>query len=171
MGLLDQVLTPRGGRKAPQLAPLPLAQLSELKLSEGQPEAATPRTAARMGKLKSLARMLTPRRKQQPAPGADSTPGGLINAYRPTLTGMLEAQVRLQSARSSGGRRHLTTPSPGVAALCDSDSDSASEAGTDLSSLDGFGDYARCLEEAPGAAEGQGSTAPSPAADPDPDLP
>ena len=170
MRLLDQVLTPRGGRKAPLQLSLPLGALPP---PESPRDAATPRTAARMGKLKSgfaaVGRMLTPRRRQPEAAEdspASSTPGsGLIAAYRPTMTGLLEAQVRLHSARGSG--RQLTTPSPPALPPppSDSGSDSASEADSDLSSLDGFGDYARerSLTPVAEAAEGTGSSAPSPA--------
>lgn len=170
MGLLDQVLTPRGGGRKPQLSlALPLAPLEDSQTAQPAPE-------ARMGKLKSLARLLTPRRgKQQAAPGADSStpspaPSGLINAYRPTLTGAIEAHVRLQSARSSRSESRLTTPPPARAPLSDSGSDTESESGSDLSSLDGFGDYARGLSPATEPAEGQGSSGPSPAAA-DPELP
>ena len=197
MGLLDRVLTPRGKRGVgggggntsflPQLA---LPAPGEFAQTDSPREALlTPRrtSAMRLGKLMSAAgRMLTPRGRREAA--ASPRPGGFASprpgfssdamrteAYRPSLTGLMEQQVRMSPALAGAGASPAPTPRRPAASddgdsSCDSSSTSdASEAESDLSSLDGFGEYARGMEPiVPGGPlpstpeEGEGSTGSAP---------
>ena len=186
---LLSVLTPRGSRreqKAGKLTPpaLPALALGELQQQDGG--SSTPRRAAamRLSGLSKLGRLLTPRARQGQAEAAAGSPGdaGLIRAYTPTITAAMEAQVVLNSARKTPGGgaaagRLLTTPTAAGQGLATpshdtptgfhSDCDTESEAESELSSLDGFGAYARGLEAVAETEEhGEGSTGSCPA-DPD----
>lgn len=181
---LLSVLTPRGSRRdkaTGRLTPpgLPALALGELQQQDG---ASTPRKSAaaaamRFSGLSKLGRLLTPRARQGQAEAAAASPGdaGLIRAYTPTITAAMEAQVVLHSARKTpgggaGGRvltTALATPSHDTPTGFCSDSDAESEADSELSSLDGFGAYARGLEAVAETEEhGEGSTGSCPA-DPD----
>jgi hypothetical protein len=117
----------------------------------------SPRGASKLGKLVSL---LTPRGRRGDGAAGDSpfaSPRSAAGdaqrtqAYKTSLAGLTEQQVRLTG--------QLTTPRA-LHALetADGDSDTASEAGSDASSLDGFGSYARKLDA---AQRGEGSPAAS----------
>lgn len=177
---LLSVLTPRGSRREHEQAKLTPLALPALPLAELQEDgASTPRRAAaaamRLSGLSKLGRLLTPRARQRQPEAAAQSPcdAGLIQAYRPTMTAAMEAQVVLNSARKTpggggGGGRVLTTPSHDTPTALYSDSDSESDAESELSSLDGFGSYARGLEAVAETDEaGEGSTGSCPADDPD----
>jgi hypothetical protein len=196
MGLLDRVVTPRGKRGVgggvgnssflPQLA---LPASGDFAQTDSPREALlTPRrtSAMRLGKLMSAAgRMLTPRGRREPA--ASAGPAGFASprpgfsgdsmrteAYRPSLTGLMEQQVRMSPALAGAGASPAPTPRRPVASDDDSSSDSSSnsddsDAESDLSSLDGFGEYARGIGPiVPGGPlpstpeEGEGSTGSAP---------
>ena len=198
MGLLDRVLTPRGKRGAggfggntsslPHLALPPPGEFSQI--DSPREALLTPRrtSAMRLGKLMSAAgRMLTPRGRREAA-AASPRPGGFASprptfsgdsmrteAYRPTLTGLMVQQVRMSPALAGAGASPAPTPRrPAASDGDDSSSDSgstsdASEAESDLSSLDGFGEYARGVGPAapsgplpPTPEEGEGSTGSAP---------
>lgn len=182
---LLSVLTPRGSRREHEqakLTPLALPALPPAQLEEDG-GASTPRRAAaaamRLSGFSKLGRLLTPRaRPRQPEAAASPGDAGLIQAYRPTMTAAMEAQVVLNSARKTpggaggAGGRVLTTPSHDTPTAFYSDSDSESDAESDLSSLDGFGAYARKLEAVAETEEvGEGSTGSCPADDPVDKLP
>lgn len=174
---LPSLLTPRGSRPSKeQSLALPLGALQQPADCFDEPAAATPRTRSKLlGKLGSL---LTPRARGQAAAAADSpASSGLIAAYRPTLTGLMEHQLRLRMAQQEvvGGGGSVSSrtsrpTAPSASALEAESDDAASDSGSDLSSLDGFGDYAR--QRGLGSVaeteqeEGPGSAA-APAADPD----
>lgn len=189
MGLIE-ALTPRGARPRAALT----LQLDKLQAGDSAQDvgaAPTPRTMSRLSKLRQLTtKMLTPRGRsggsQQQLPpddecGSPASSGALIKAYRPTLTGLMESRTLARTAAAgaaaaAGGAAAATTPAGLTTAApsgasTDASSDTASEAGSndsELSSLDGFGDYARGLEVTPARTdEGAGSTASCPPADPD----
>lgn len=148
MGLLG-VLTPREPKKSgvtsPTPWPLPLAAL-ETSAQSPSDGCDSPRGTSKLGKLVSL---LTPRgRRGDESPGDSpfasprvaAAASQTAQAFKTSLAGMTEQQMRLSAP--------LTTPRAlHPLETADSESDGESEAGSDASSLDGFGKYARRLED------------------------
>ncbi|KAL4425491.1 hypothetical protein ABPG75_009507 [Micractinium tetrahymenae] len=174
MRLLERVLTPRGaGGKRPELPVLALPEAGRAEpaspfADENCIPSQTPRSkASRLSKLLSGAsRVLTPRRRGSNADGSLALQAALVSprpcsagagdAQRTTPTlrrapaGLAEAQLRLANSPAPS-----TTPAGDAATHAGAgDSDTASEADSDLSSLDGFGDYARIHSL---GADGEGS--------------
>lgn len=166
---LPQLLTPRGRKpSASSLSlPLPAAEEPAADSPRSNGGASTPRRLGSLRKLVSTAgRLLTPRGGRargeegqlagspfdSPRPG--SSDAQRTQAYTPSLTGLMEQQLRL-SGQLTTPRRHPALES----ADSDAGSDTASESGSDLSSLDGFGDYARRMGPLPGSAPPGGEEA------------
>ena len=139
----------------------------------------TPRS--RLGKL--VSRVLTPRARKTAPPPLDvrmlspRADAQRTAAYTPTLTAMMESQLRLRGASESPASSappsaryrpplpRLAPPAAPTRADDDSGSDATSEADSDTSDLDGFADYARGLEQ-----HGSGGSDATAAAELQPDL-
>lgn len=149
MRLVERVLTPRGRPRLPALELPAEAEQSALCADENLNPEQTPRSkGSRLGKL--LSRVLTPRRQSGDADRSLALQAALVSP-RPRSAGAVDAQrtvPRLRRAPAGLADSQLRladspapSATPGAGPACDSDT--ASEADSDLSSLDGFGEYAR----------------------------
>lgn len=165
MRVIDRVLTPRGRPVGVSTLALPGdTEPAALYADENSNPVETPRSkGSRLGKL--LSRVLTPRRHSGNADGSLALPASLVSP-RPRSAGAIDAQRtvpglnRAPAGLATAQLRLADSPAPSPASIAHvgaRDGDTASEAGSDLSSLDGFGEYARIHGLDTEVAEREGS--------------
>ncbi len=164
MRLIERVLTPRGRPQLPALTLPGEAERAGPCADENVNPGQTPRSkGSRLGKL--LSRVLTPRRQSGDADNNVALQTALTSA-RPRSAGAVDVQRTVPSLRrkpaglADGQLRLADSPAPLLAPgarLAGESDDAASEADSDLSSLDGFGEYAREHRRAAEDEEEEGS--------------